>query len=336
MKTGYQLLVHKIHVYIYFFVVFVSIIFLLSIILPTNLLPLPDMKWDPDLSRSRIECKIPGYCYNKKSHYVSNKILLDNGSIRSIAEYYNNEGWRGPDHPVKRRSLDTVRIGLYGTNRISGLWLREKDTIRAQMERILNATAFNMGLGLHFEVYNYANPYLFLPSMFRSFLYIGSNRNLDLAIFEYRGFSWYCSNDLYGKRRSLKNSRFLQSLDHPGLGRRLLSVFFAFKSLSFCLYDDEYCKLGNMVVSLAKKTHTQLAFVKILESGAPTISRLRSCLKDKDAFKFWDPDFSPDEAKKQQLWIEDEPNKNGAFYLAWFLADKVLSGAVDMEYLVRW
>ena len=188
-------------------------LFALFVFLPDGTIPMPDVRWSYNLFRSKIVCTFPGYCHYRKNQDMPREVLQPDGDMKMVPEHYNNEGERGPDHPIKRSSLNTVRIELYGTNQISGEYLEEKNTIRAQLERILNNAVMEMGLGLHFEVYNYACPTLFVPSMFRKFIYEGSKRRPDAAIFEYRGDHWFCSFDLYGKRRVLLNSKLLQVFD---------------------------------------------------------------------------------------------------------------------------
>ncbi len=316
-----------------------SLLFAIYVFLPDDVVP--EGRWSRNLYRSQLICQFPGYCHYPKNQCILREKLSRDGSIKPVMECYNNHGNRGPNHPEYKKFLDTVRIEIYGTNVVSGLHLEEKDTIRAQLERILNDMATDMGLGLHFEVYNYAHPMLFVPSMFRKFIYAGINRRPDLAIFEYRGDLWFCPFDVYGRRALLRRSRFLQLFDHPGFRRRVLNRLLSLIGFEKCgMYELHLhsvargvCKLGNRVIRLAKKYHTQLAFLDIVESGPPRPEMLLNCLKHPSAFAVWDPDFHG--AAREKMWIRYEPDANGSFYLAWFMAHKILSGAVDMEYRLR-
>jgi len=330
----YKKALHWLNILAFSLVFALTVFFIVIVILPDDSVQLPDIKWSYNLFRSQVDCTFPGYCHRKAGQCMNREIKQTDGKIRTINECYGKEGLRGPDHPVSRRSLNTVRIELYGTNHLSGLWLPEKDSIRAQLERILNNAAMEMGLGLKFEVYNYAYPALFAPSMFRNFIYVGSKRKPDLAIFEYRGDEWFCSFDLYGRRRLLHESKILQLFDTPGIGRKILNRILSVMTLVICKMDREFCKLSKKVIKLAKKDHTQLGFFTVLEFGQPEPTKLFSCLKDPSVFFVWDPDFNgPD---REKMWITREPDQNGAFYLAWDLANRLLSGGLDTERLIQY
>ena len=319
---------------------------------------LPEDSWSRNLYRSRLICEEPYGCHYPPNSCIGSSSGPKNQHICKCApfadrekpifnlpsqECYNSEGRRGPDYPMIRDSLDVVRIELFGTNVISPIYMTDQDTVRTQLEYILNDAAKSMGLGLRFEVYDYAEPELFLQTMFRHFIYYGVKRRPEIAIFEYRGHQWFSDFDIYGRRMLLKHSKILKLLDKPGIPRVFLGRLFLFMSLAHCILnhciasstrlDENLCRLGRLVVKVAKEAHVQLVFFNQLhlDFGRPQPTIFLKCLKDPSVFQLWDSDLQGED--KRKVWLKCEPNANGTFYMAWQMAEKILNGEVNLQLL---
>ncbi len=246
--------------------------------------------------------------------------------VRIVTACYDKDGFRDYDHPIEKIEPGIVRIELLGSSQTYGLGLETRDSIPYLLGQELNHRAMDMGLPYHFEVFNFAMPCIYLPSMFQIYEKFGRKYKPDLAIYEYCEPARVIGLDIEDRIRMVKRVAFYQHLMKSDWGKLLLNRIFMLEHFAVASWVEftgppaKTVRMFHRVCKQAKKDHTITAFFEYWDMSRGLDDLTRGCNPwifasgvDRRAFKALSYDNG------------NHPDEGGGLYYGMGRADRILS-----------